>query len=41
MKHEDGGSIFIQIPATPPRICPWIVRGLSTERFIKPVWLLV
>ena len=25
--HEDGGSIFIQIPATPPGICPWTAHG--------------
>jgi hypothetical protein len=31
--HEDGGSIFIQIPVTPPES----VHGLDTERFIKPV----
>jgi len=34
--HEDGGSIFIQIPATPPES----VHGLPMERFIKPVRLL-
>jgi len=25
--HEDGGSIFIQIPVTPPGICPWTGHG--------------
>ena len=31
--HEDGGSVFIQIPVTPPES----VHGVPTERFIKPV----
>jgi len=35
--HEDGGCTFIQIPVTPPGICPRTVHGLDTERFIKPV----
>jgi len=31
--HEDGGSIFIQIPVTPRNLS----MELDTERFIKPV----